>query len=265
MIYDCCVIHDEIELLEIRFNILNDVVDKFVLVEGNKNFMGKSKALNFPVFKDRFKPWESKIIYIAVDEFPEYESTWQYENWQRNGINLGLKECIEDDIIIISDVDEIPNPEVLKNLSLDNLDTEMVFAQMFSNYFLNYIDISENAWYGSVIVPFKDFISAQEHRNLAIKFRQKPDEKFVIKNGGWHFSFLGGIDAIRHKLKTYAHQEYNIDQYENDEVLFDAIKKGESIFHKKNFRFKSVTIDDSFPEYIVKNIDLFKNYILELS
>lgn len=263
MIYDCFMFHDEIDLLEIRFNILDDVVDKFVIVEGARTTTGKIKKLNYPRFRDKFEVWKEKIIYVFIDDYPPFESTWQYELWQRNGIGQGLKGCSENDIIIISDVDEIPNPHILKNRNFENFDSEMVFAQMFANYYLNYIDISDNAWYGSVIVPFKDYISAHEHRNLAIKFRKKPDEKYVITNGGWHFSFLGGIEAIKHKLKTYTHQEYNIQKFENEEVLLKAIKKGKSIFHKKDYRFKPVTIDNRFPEYIRNNIDKYNEYILK--
>lgn len=264
MIYDCFMFHDEMDLLEIRFNILDDVVDKFVIVEGARTTTGKIKKLNYPRFSDKFEVWKEKIIYVSIDDYPPFESTWQYELWQRNGIGQGLKGCCNDDLIIISDVDEIPNPDILKNIVLDNLESEMVFSQMFFNYYLNYIDVSGNTWYGSVIVPFKYYTNAQEHRNLAIKFRKKADNNnLVYTNGGWHFSFLGGIEAIKHKLKTYGHQEYNIQQFESEEVLLEAIKRGKSIFHKKDYRFKPVTIDNRFPEYISKNIDRYNDYILK--
>ena len=263
MIYDCFVFNDEYDLLEIRFNILKEFVDRFVVVEGNRDFKGKEKELRFPGFRKKLEAWDDKIIYVVVDDFPEYESTWQYEYWQRNGIGLGLKGLNEDDIVIISDVDEIPNPELLKDEYIENLESSMVLAQLFSNFYLNYIDVTEHAWYGSVILPFKDFLSAQESRNLAIKLRNNFEANNVIQNGGWHFSFLGGIEAIRHKLRTYTHQEYNIKEYEDDEVLLNSIKKGESIFHKKDYKFKVVPMDDRFPDYIMNNLSKFKHLILE--
>ena len=91
MIFDCFTFNDELELLEIRLNVLKDVVDRFVLVEATKTFTNKSKPLIYEENKDRFKEFADKIIHIVVDDFPDDDNPWARENWQRNKIMEGLK------------------------------------------------------------------------------------------------------------------------------------------------------------------------------
>lgn len=118
-VYDCFSFFNEIDLLEIRLLLLNDIVDKFVIVELNKTHRGEDKKYNFPEYKDRFQPYRDKIIYIQPEEVPVYKGAgdWTIENFQRNCIMRGLHNCEPEDMIIISDLDEIPNPYILKNLS----------------------------------------------------------------------------------------------------------------------------------------------------
>ena len=102
--YDCFIYNNEDLILDIRFNILNQYVEKFVLVESRVDHQGNKKKLNFD--KKKFKEFENKIEYLVVDNFPNDFSSWQRENYQRNYISEGLKNAKEDDYIIISDVDE---------------------------------------------------------------------------------------------------------------------------------------------------------------
>ena len=112
MIYDCFSYLDEDLLLDLRLNILNDFVDFFVIVEGNKTWQNNSKKLIFDI--NKFKKFKDKIIYIAVEDLPDGDNPYLRENHQRNCILRGLSKASKDDLIIISDLDEIPNPEALK-------------------------------------------------------------------------------------------------------------------------------------------------------
>ena len=119
MIYDCFTFFNELDILELRLNILYKYVDKFVIVEGNKTHTGKDKDFIFEQNKNRFEKFLDKIIYIKVEDFPSLENSqtsedgnkWLYENYQRDAIMRGLTECKDDDIIITSDCDEIINPK----------------------------------------------------------------------------------------------------------------------------------------------------------
>lgn len=114
MLYDCFTFFNELDLLEIRLNILNDSVDKFVIVEATRTQNNKEKCLYFEENKARFAKFEDKIIHVVVKEFPQKLEQWTIENYQRNEIMRGLVNCKDDDVIIISDLDEIPNPKYIK-------------------------------------------------------------------------------------------------------------------------------------------------------
>ena len=108
-IYDCFLYNDENEILEIRLNTLNNFVDKFIIVESKVNHQGKLKKINFNL--DKFLKFKDKILYFLIDEYKGEYTYWEIENYQRNYILNGLKNCQNDDVIIISDLDEIPNLE----------------------------------------------------------------------------------------------------------------------------------------------------------
>ena len=112
-IFDCCIYLDEDFLLDLRFNILNDFVDYFVIVESNKTWQNNKKNFNFNI--NKFHKFSNKIIYIKVEDMPEGENPWLRENFQRNSITRGLLKANNEDLIIISDADEIPNPERVIN------------------------------------------------------------------------------------------------------------------------------------------------------
>lgn len=113
MVYDCFCFYNELDLLEIRLNILNGCVDKFVLVEATRTQRNNPKPLYFAENKERYKKFEDKIIHLVLDEYPEHIEQWTIENLQRNYIMKGLEQCSDDDIILISDLDEIPRPEYI--------------------------------------------------------------------------------------------------------------------------------------------------------
>mgnify|MGYP006255173541 FL=1 len=111
-IYDCFMYWDEDLLLDLRMNIMNKYTDYFVIVEGNKTWQNNPKKFRFKI--DKFKKFKSKIIYVKVDDLPNGKNPWKRENFQRNCITRGLTKASEDDLIMISDLDEIPNPKALQ-------------------------------------------------------------------------------------------------------------------------------------------------------
>ena len=215
-VYDCFTFFNEMDLLEIRLNELDEEVDYFVIVESTRTFQKKDKPLYLNLNDERIVKFKDKIIHIVVDDFPNFfthwrvPKTWDYENHQRNAISRGLINAKPDDIIIVSDVDEIPNAKKLADNI--NLNKPVVFQQRFFYYFLNYImtkATSESSiiqknnmiyWRGSVMIKYKDFTSAREVRNLRNDLTMTQ-----IEEGGWHFSYIGGIDAIISKLKSFSH------------------------------------------------------------
>src|SRR5690349_20249777 len=139
MTYDCFTFFNELDLLEIRLNVLNPIVDKFVLVESTRTHQNKPKPLYYQQNAARFSAFKDKIIHVIVDDFPDFGEwkeahSWILERHQRNCISRGLSQCKKGDVIIISDLDEIPDPEKVREFR----DTKglKVFQQRNLFYFL---------------------------------------------------------------------------------------------------------------------------------
>src|SRR5579859_7699219 len=146
MVYDCFTFFNELDLLEIRLNVLNSVVDKFVLVEATLTHQGKPKPLYYNENKARYSGFHDKIIHVIVDKYPDYEgkSSWVLEHHQRNMIMQGLKECQPDDTILISDLDEIPRPELIK--VYEHSKGIKIFRLSVYYYFINCVNSSAGGY-----------------------------------------------------------------------------------------------------------------------
>jgi len=251
-IYDTFMFATELDLLEIRFNILNDHVDFFVVSESNHTHLGTEKPFNFLKNKERYKEFEHKIIHNMIEDSPLNSDTWGREIHERNCIIRSLKNCNPDDIILTSDVDEIPNPEVWSSLDSNNLNGVYLLNQRMFYYYMNVE--KEDDWVGTRMCRF-DYLSNHTIDEIR-KPHRKPGEQ-RIKNGGWHFSYLGGVEAIRKKIEIYSHQEYNRDDIkENIQYNVDNNKD----LYGRNTTLREVPIDDSFPEYIRNNRDKYPHF-----
>jgi len=276
MVYDCFAFFNELDLLELRLKELSPVVDQFVLVEATRTFQKEEKSLIFEENKDRFSPYLDKITHIVVDEFPGFfhkfriPKPWDYDNFQKNQIYRGLTQCQADDVIIFSDLDEIPKAD--KILEYKNKPGIKVFQQLLSNFFLNCIAVhapNESSlveknglvyWKGSVMLDFKDFINAQETR----KKRGLTGNKIIqIEEGGWHFSFLGGWEKVLSKLQAWAHtkeKKYFPEELKDPVILEKMINDGVDLFGR-DYRFEFLEIDDRFPSFLSSHFDQFSHLI----
>lgn len=247
-------------ILDLRLNYLNDFVEKFVIVESKYDHQGNLKD-NFFEMKD-FLKYENKIVYLLVDHFPINSSNWEKENYQRNYITNALSELSDNDYIMISDVDEIPN---LKNLVHLERYKYIAFKQKNFFYKFNLINKTIPTWFGTKMCKKKYLKSPQWLRNQKVK--KYSIMKFykirwnIIENGGWHFSFLMKPDEIRNKLKSYAHAEFNIEKYTNLKDIKNRVENNKDIFDRDQY-YQKVDIDETYPNYIRKNLDSLKDWIL---
>ncbi len=267
-IYDCFQFFDEEHILDLRLNILEKFVDYFVIVESTSDHQGRPKKLNFN--SDNFKKFNNKIIYIVVDDTDEMlkkSHSWGeslVEQHQRNSIMRGLNKSHDDDLIILSDVDEIPD---LNKLNIfDKKNKYAVFSQRMFSYKLNLLNETEDNWHGSKLCLKKNFKSPQWLRNL--KFKKYPFWRLdklrnlqIIKNGGWHFSYLQTPSNISKKIKSFSHGEFNNPKYQDQKTIEEKIKMEKDIFDR-NISYKKVKLDDSFPKYIIDNREKFKDWII---
>jgi len=266
-IYDCIQFFNEEHIFELRINILNEFVDFFVVVESTCDHQGNPKKLNFDIKK--FKKYENKIIYIVVNDTSEAikknhiggESL--VEQHQRNSIMKGLKNCNDDDLIILSDVDEIP--DLTKLDQFDRKNKYVVFSQRAFAYKLNLVNESENNWHGSRMCLKKNLKSPQWLRNL--KFKKypfwridKPQNIQIIQNGGWHFAYLLKSQEISKKIISFSHGEDNKKDNTDINKIEDKMKN--FIHPTKGFELKKIEIDESFPKYIMNNKKKLNEWIV---
>tara|TARA_Y200000002_G_scaffold372765_1_gene370980 strand:- start:523 stop:1356 length:834 start_codon:yes stop_codon:yes gene_type:complete len=269
-IYDCFMFNNEIDLLNIRLNILNQYVDYFVIIESAETHSGIKKKLGFDI--EKFSEFRNKIIYGVIEKFPENFSAWEKENYQRNYIAQFLNKADDDDFIIISDLDEIPN---LENINLENLNEKIiVFQQRLFFYKLNFGELIPS-WHGSRCIKKKNLKNPQWLRNLKtykkykffrldkIYFSTNYEHNFrVIENGGWHFTWMGDIKFIKNKLKSFAHTELNKLEINNDEFLGNCIKNMKPLEQKQKLELRKLSLNKDFmPEYILKNLKKYKHML----
>ena len=258
--FDCFMYNNEELLLDLRLNILSKYVKKFILVESTIDHQGNKKKKFFKI--ENFNKFKDKIIHLRIEDFPkELIGTWERENFQRNYISKSINNLLDDDYIIISDVDEIPNFGNLKNFEKYKFTT---FQQSNFCYKFNMKNITYPNWYGSKLCKKKYLKSPQWLRNQKVKeysFFQFYRIKWnIIKNGGWHFSFLMQPTEIKKKIKSFAHDEFNKKEFLEINEIEKKIKLGEDLFNRDQ-KYIKVELDNNFPKQIFDNIDKYKEWI----
>lgn len=251
-IYDSLVFFNELELLDLRFHELNDVVHRFVIVEAERTYTGLDKPLYFDQNRSLFKPYLDKVIHVVVENSPSNpQERWAFEHFQRRAISRGLKECHVDDVIMIADADEIHRAKTIAAYRPE--EGPKILFELFCYYYMNCVTVDD--WTGPRIMSYGYFLR-QGADAQQMRWRKWPG----IKNAGWHFSYLGGVDRIKQKLDSFSHQELNIPEFTSRERLEKVLKEPEDIF-KRPIPWKLVDIDESWPDYVLQNRDQFKQFI----
>ena len=293
-VYDCFMYYDEDTVLDIRLNCLDAYVYKFVIVESKFTHSGEKRNLLFDI--NQFKRFKDKIIYLMLDDEPRgietiydeddedlksfkyIENALERENYQRNYISKGLNDADAEDIIMVSDVDEIPN---LGNLDLKEIKNKLIFFQQKMFYYKLNLYIDSFNWFGTKACKKKDLISPQWLRNIkdrayplwridTLFSKLKYQNIYFVNDGGWHFSNIKNAKAIQKKLRTYLH---HIEFDENPlsvEKIDKIIKEKKTIYDLKvdksiskfNKGQKLTAIDlKLLPTYIQNNVGKFKLWL----
>ena len=239
-VYDCFTFYNELDLLQIRLNELNEHVDYFVIVEAKDTFSGIEKRLLFKENKHLYQKFLHKIIYVEVDKTPQFkDDAWSREYFQRNQIMKGLKKCSKEDVIIISDVDEIPKSGILKQIivMLESKKRQIIGLECnFYRWFLNRKD--NTFWVGPAVTRYKN-IAKRSPQNV----RDQRTKYLTVKNSAWHFSNMGGLNCYFDKLKAYSHYKESVGtlSFSNTDV------------YKYISELELVEIDESFPKFVIDN------------
>lgn len=232
-VIDCFIFYNEMDLLNYRLNILNNYVDYFVLVESTKTHVGKNKELYYENNKNNFSNYHDKIIHIIVNDFPYSEENinfkngeqWKNENYQRNCIVRGIEKIKlqDDDIIIVSDLDEIIDPNILQKIKNNELIIK-INSLMQDMYYYNLNTKLNYPWNSSKIMSFGKYqelgLTPQE-----IRFYNCEN----IYDAGWHLSYFGNANFIRNKILNFTHQEFENDKITED-IINDKINKFQDVY-----------------------------------
>lgn len=264
MVYDCFQFFNELDILKLRLHVMSPVVDKFVISEATETFSGMKKPLYYEENKEMFAEFADKIIHVVVDDTPE-GYTHDRDTFQKNAVGRGLAGCKDDDIVIFSDLDEIPNPEKVSKIIAHCEDGKVYhLAQRLFYCYLNMEEVSGNLlaycgefegverkqWLGTKICKFS---VARTMPLGELRWPKCKDFGIRVADGGWHFGYMGGNGEtdvrkrVAEKVQSAAHQEYN-----NRAVLSevdDKIRDGEDIFGR-DAKFVQTKIDESFPKYL---------------
>ena len=293
-IFDCFMYFDEDIVLDVRLNYLDKYVDKFIIIESKYNHKGEKRTPLFNI--DKFKKFENKIKYILTNKIPtgieniktddnkseiyrkSIFNAWKRENLQRNQISEGLSDAQEEDWVIISDLDEIPN---LSEIKLKDINDNFVFFKQDMMYYKFNLRLENYIWVGSKACKMKNLESPQWIRDIKDRkyswwrvdtyfSKKKYNNILLVENGGWHFSYLKNPKDIEKKLKSYLHHiDYDLNPV-GEKCIQDMINNKKAIYNIKadqkenkfdgTNKLNKININ-LLPSYILENKDKLKDWI----
>lgn len=280
-VYDVFTFFNELELLELRLEILDSVVDKFVLIECVETFSGNPKPLYYEENKHLFEKYHHKIIHhitydppksfddlrsrvidlnsddlmkqisiqaLTSNNVPIGELHWLKEFYQKENIRRALLGLEDDDLCFITDLDEIWNPE----LDYSFIENHKIYKLKQLAYSLYLNNRSSEPWAGTLLTKYKNI------KNSCLNHLRTPSKTpyEYIENGGWHFTFMGGADQIKLKIESYGHQEYNNEEIKQN--VENNLKQNRDVLGRSNFNF---WIDESdLPKRLINNKQKYKKF-----
>ncbi|MBI2739914.1 MAG: N-acetylglucosaminyltransferase [Rhodospirillales bacterium] len=228
LVFDCFTFFNELELLEIRLAEMSSAVDVFVLVEAPVTFQGKPKPLVFADNRSRFRSYLSRIRHIVVDDMPGGEAAWPREFHQRNAIRRGLEDAPSNAHVLVSDADEIIRPRAVT--AARRLNAFCFFAMDLHFYFLD--RRHERPWMKAYAAPWayvREMEDLSEPRMMGDGYFVKhgfDPAHHVIRNSGWHFTYMGGVERMLAKLRAFSHQEEEVVRWQDEAALRREIEAG---------------------------------------
>ena len=264
MVIDCIPFFNELDILKLRLHILDPLVDRFVIEEATHTFSGLPKDLCFEKNREMFEEFLPKITYLVVDNSPKEISTHERDKFQKNALAKALTDASDEDVLILSDVDEIPNPAVLQEL-VKRFDPDKIYHLAQRNFYcyLNMEEVSGNLlsitgefpgverrmWLGTKVFAESGIIDLRE-------ISPEDPRSVRVADGGWHFGYMGSChetDVSRRvgtKVVAAAHQEYNTEDVLAE--VKDRLILGEDIFGR-NAVFQWAVVDESYPQYLLEH------------
>lgn len=253
-VYDCCMFYNEIDMLELRMNILDPVVDYFVVCEAAETHSGQPKPYNFADHQDRFDRWLHKIIYVQVPNLTKRDGTadrnsWERERYHRFRIADGLTEARPNDFVIVGDCDEIANPRAVQWCQANCADGAILELDMY------YYSLNHRVRQGWAIgmMPWHLYHDPNNIRRGAGRIFPHVD------GGGWHFSYFGGPAQVVQKVDAFMHHaDPGIRDLPRDPAYIAAKIQAGVDLYGRDLLIDHVPLSPSLPRYVLDHIDTYR-------
>lgn len=245
-IVDAFIYYNELNLLRYRLEILYDVVDYFVIIESTRTFVGKDRSLDTllgnatgNVTNEYLRKFADKIVYVLVDDLDENPaSPWDNETKQRNAIDAGIRKIAglqPTDLLLISDVDEIPNPKIICRIKTGQLQVNNYACMVYDFYYYNLECKNLAKWTEAKVMTVDFYINMLE--NMPQRCRQYATEN-MVKMAGWHLSYFGDAEFIKNKIENFSHQEFNTNEIKKN--IADKIISGKDLFGRTHEQWQFI-------------------------
>jgi len=258
-VIDAFCFFNELDLLEFRLKLLGDKVDKFVICESNLTHSGKPKPYHLEENMSRYDRWKDKIVYLPIEQSTENivfekvetytptDGAWMLENQQRNALSYANEFIEDDDLVLLGDLDEMPNPsaiDALINSSIpDSPDKAVALTVFFHCYYMNCQMHGRDRLWNATVASSGKFFKGTTPQYIRDNRNHFPR----IPNAGWHFSYLGGIDKIKIKIESFAHTEFNRPHIASKDVIISAVEEAKDILQRDNIWYEYVPVGQ-YPE-----------------
>jgi hypothetical protein len=268
-IYDCFTFYNELDLLEFRLQELYDHVDHFVIVEANRTFQNNTKPMYFRENQARFTQYMDKIIHVQVEDMPENTDAWGRERHQRDAIAKGIMDADANDIVIVSDLDEIIRPDTVDKMRNDTDNSiwglRMPLFYFKFNYMLTTTDSTYTTW---AMACRKGLLTSAEdlRRNrftlnsFALDYNHNGVR--MMEHAGWQFSYLGDTEFARSKIQSFSHVDTNRPEVLGTLDIEHSIKNGNGLAPSAIEKFVAVQVDTYMPLTLQKNLEKYNKYVV---
>jgi beta-1,4-mannosyl-glycoprotein beta-1,4-N-acetylglucosaminyltransferase len=265
-IVDNFLFYGELDTLELKLETLYDFVDKFVIVESDHTFSNVPKDYILESNFSRFSFWAKKILYLKVKS-PKYNNPWDNEFWSRDQFKIAWGNLQRNDVVLISDCDEIARPEAITYIKSSQYDYYGLICPIF-NFKFNYLNTKNEytiwitAYRYDRNVNYKPSLMRRVAHEQNI-FRKRYSKAICLHHAGWHFSSLGDNEFVKNKLKSFSHTEFNNPKFIDNVNISKHINENKNHINQSPGSWRSVKLDSYFPKIILENNEKYKSCILE--
>jgi len=249
-VFDCFLYNGELDVLSIRLQELREVVHRFIVVESDTNFSGTRKTVTFNPLERVIAPFAEKIRYVVVTDMPSTDDPWQREAWQRNAILRGVPDAEPSDLVLVSDVDEIPRATTVQNMAQDMQNPIFGLRLAFYYFFVNYRNVEgPEAAITWTVGASRDQLDKTCPNDMRYAVRAGSLPARILSDAGWHFSYLTDDAGIRRKIRAFSHQEVNTKDFLSSIDVLGTVQRRGDLFNRAGFRWDLVAPTE-LPQWI---------------